>query len=61
MIDVQTGLGIKNISDLVRKEIYGIFETKNHSKKQIRTYERSQKEVDRDSNSSFTIKYTAEE
>ena len=29
MIDVQEGLGVKNISDLVRKEIHGIFETKN--------------------------------
>ena len=28
MIDVQNGLGAKNISDLVRKEIQDIFETK---------------------------------
>ena len=32
MDDVQEGLGIKNISDLVRKEIHGIFETKNPTK-----------------------------
>ena len=25
MIDVQSGLGLKNISDLLRKEMYGIF------------------------------------
>ena len=43
MIDAQNGLGIQNISDLVRKEIYGIFETKNPTKKQIRNYKRSQK------------------
>ena len=28
MNDVRNGLGIKNVSDLVRKEIHGIFETK---------------------------------
>ena len=33
MVDVQNGLGIKNISDLVRKEIRDIFETKNPTKK----------------------------
>ena len=57
MIDAQNGLGIKNISYLVRKEIYGIFETKNPAKKQIRKYKRSQKERDRESNSSSKIKY----
>ena len=39
--DVQDGLGIKNISDLVRKEIHGIFETKSPTKDQIRKYKRS--------------------
>ena len=33
IIDVQNKLGIKNISDLVRKNIQGIFETKNLKKK----------------------------
>ena len=47
MIDEQKGLGIKNISDLVRKKICGIFETKNPTKKQIRKYKRSRKEIDR--------------
>ena len=45
MIDVQKGLDIQNISDLVRKEIFGIFETKNPKKKQIRKYKRFQKEI----------------
>ena len=40
MHDVQDGLGIKNISDLVRKEIHGIFETKDPTKDQIRKYKR---------------------
>ena len=29
MKDVGSGIGVKNISDLVLKEIYGIFKTKN--------------------------------
>ena len=33
MIHVQNGLGIKNVSDLVRKNIQGIYETKNPTKK----------------------------
>ena len=45
IIDVQIGLGINNISDLVRKEIYSIFGTKNPAKKQIGKYKRSQKEI----------------
>ena len=40
MCDVKVGLGIKNMSDLVRKEIYGIFETKNPTKDQIEKYKR---------------------
>ena len=40
MHDVPEGLVIKNISDLVRKEIHGIFETKNLTKDQIRKCKR---------------------
>ena len=32
MKDVGSGMGVKNISDLVLKEIYGICETKNPTK-----------------------------
>ena len=35
MKDVGSGIGVKNISDLVLKEIYGIFEIKNPSKEQV--------------------------
>ena len=35
MCDVRVGLRIKNMSDVVRKEIHGIFETKNPTKDQI--------------------------
>ena len=38
MKDVGSGIGFKNISDLVLKEIYGIFETKNPTKKQVNEY-----------------------
>ena len=35
MKDVGSGMDIKNISDLVLKEIYGIWETKNPLKEQV--------------------------
>ena len=45
MIDVQKGLGIQNISDLVRKDIQGIYETKDFTKKQKRKYIRTKQEI----------------
>ena len=33
MKDIGDGLGVKNISDLVLKEIYGIYEKKNTEKR----------------------------
>ena len=41
--DVQEGIGAKNMSDLMRKEIRGIFRTKNPVKHQIRKYKRREK------------------
>ena len=38
LIYVQNGLGLKSIIDLLRKEMYGIFETKNITKEQKRKY-----------------------
>ena len=35
MKNVGSGMGVKNISDLVLKEMHGILETKNPTKKQI--------------------------
>ena len=35
MEDVGSGIGVKNISDLVLKEIYGICETKNPTKNKL--------------------------
>ena len=36
MKGVESGMGVKNISDLVLKEIHGILKTKNLTKKQIK-------------------------
>ena len=38
MKDAGNGIGANNISDLVLKEVYGICETKNPSKKQVNEY-----------------------
>ena len=35
MKNVPGGLGVKNMSDLILKEIYGIYETKNLTKERI--------------------------
>ena len=56
-IDIQNNLSIRNISDLVRKNIQGIFETKNPTKKQIRKYKRSQKDISKKSTDDSKIKY----
>ena len=52
MHDVQDGLGVEDISDLIRKEIHEIFETKNPTKDQIRKYKRPEE------NSLMLIFYT---
>ena len=38
MKDVGSGMDVKNLSDLVLKEIYGIYETRNPTKKQVNEY-----------------------
>ena len=45
MKDVQDGLGVKNMSDLVLKEIYGIYKTKNLTNKQIQKYKMTEREI----------------
>ena len=47
MIDVQKGLAINNISDLVRNEICGIFERKSPRKEQIKKYKRSEAQTNK--------------
>ena len=39
------GLGVKNVSDLVLKEIYDIYEKKNLTKKEIKNYKMTEKEI----------------
>ena len=51
--DVQERIGVKNMSDLVRKEIWGIFRTKNPTKDQIRKYKRCEKELDHNPTATF--------
>ena len=57
MIDVQNKLGIKNISDSVRKNIQDIFEAKNPTEKQVRKSKRSQKEISKKPADDSRIKY----
>ena len=45
MKDKQNGLGVQNISDLVLKEIYGIYKTKSLTNKQIQKYKMTEREI----------------
>ena len=45
MKDVRSGMGVKNISDLVLKEIYGICDTKNPTKKQVNEYKMTKRKI----------------
>ena len=47
MIYIQNGLGIKTISDLVRREIQGIYEIQKPTKEQIKKYKISKAEIDK--------------
>ena len=42
---VGSGIGVKNIYDLVLKEIYGICETKNPTKKQVNKFKTTERET----------------
>ena len=45
MKDVGSAIGVKNISDLVLKEICGICETKNLTKEQVNEYKMTEREI----------------
>ena len=45
MKDVGNGLGIKNISDLVLKEIYGAYGKKNLTTEEIKYYKMTEREL----------------
>ena len=45
MKNVQNALGVKNICDLILKEIYSIYETKNLTKEQIEKYDMTETKI----------------
>ena len=45
MVDVQNELSFKNVPDLVRREMCGIFENKDPTEEQKRKYMRSKREI----------------
>ena len=45
MKDIQKGLGVQNIYDLVLKEIYSIYKTKSPTKEQIKRYKMTKSEI----------------
>ena len=45
MKDIGSGIGVKNMSDLVLKEVYGICETKNPSKEQVNEHKKTKKQI----------------
>ena len=45
MKDVGSGMGVKNIFDLILKEIYGICETKRSTKKQVNEYKMTERQI----------------
>ena len=45
MKDVGNGIGVKNISDLVLKEILGICKTKSATKEQVNEYKMTKREI----------------
>ena len=57
MIDLQKGLSLKNMPDLVKKEICGIFETKNPIKEQKKKYIRTESEITKKPTDDSIYKY----
>ena len=45
MKDVGSSISVKNITDLVLKEIYSICDTKNPTKKQVNEYKMTKREI----------------
>ena len=44
MKDVKIGMGVKNMSDLILKEIYGICETENPTEEQVKECKMTKRE-----------------
>ena len=45
MKDVRDGLGVKNMSDLVSKEIHSVYERKRLTKEEIKCFKMTEKEI----------------
>ena len=45
MKDIQNGLGVQKISDLVLKVIYSIYQTKSLTREQIKKYKMTKREI----------------
>ena len=45
MKDAGSGMGVKNLSELVSKEIYGICQTKHPTKKDVNEYKMTKREI----------------
>ena len=58
MMDVPKGLSSKNIHDLARKEVCGIFETKNFAEEQNKKYIRTEREISKILTDDIRFKYT---
>ena len=43
--NANTGLGVKNMSDLILTEIYGIYKTQNLTNKQIQKHKMTEREI----------------
>ena len=57
MKDIQDGLGIKNMCDLLKKEMCGIFNIKDVTKKQKRKYVRSKYQITKSPEDDNRYKY----
>ena len=57
MIDAKNRLGVINIHDLARKEVCGIFETKNFTEEQKRKYIRTEREMSKILTDDFKFKH----
>ena len=57
MIDVQNGLGLKNISHLLRKQIQGMYQTRYPTEEQKRKCMRTEEELTKKTTDSIKITY----
>ena len=44
MKDVQNDSGVRNMSDIILKELHGVYKTKNPTKEQVKEYKMTERE-----------------